>query len=138
MEFKADFEKLSQIPGFVIRGSTIIAEMMPEPEYKTAGGLIVSTPSDHLRGTMRDNKLEAATVLAVGPGYWNEELKEYEPLEVQPGAVVVLPQYAVQMISTFPGMTKPSGNKLVIVKMDSILLYYKDQESYRLAQESLK
>lgn len=129
--FEQSFEALKDT--LVVRGSTIVAELLPPPEIKTAGGLILSTPEDHIRGSMKDNLLHAAKVLATGPGYWNEGRGEYEALEVQAGSIIVLPQYSAQTISFFPGITRPTQNKLVLVKMDSILCYYKTEADYQAA-----
>ncbi len=78
----------------------------------------------------------------VGQGYWYEldtsgPVGGYTPLEVQPGAVVVLPQYSTQLMSHFPGIQRPTGNKLAMVKMDQVLAYYPTQEAYEAAKSKL-
>lgn len=138
MEFKQDIEKLTSEGLLTIRGSTILVELLPDPEFKTAGGLIVATPSDHVKGSMHDNKLLAATVLATGPGYWDEEAQAYIPLEVRPGAVVVMPQFSAQMLSNMPGINRPTKNKLAIAKEDNILMFYATAEQFNKAVECTK
>lgn len=139
MEFKKDFDTLTGFGEnvFKIRGSTIVAELLPDPEFKTASGLIMASPSDHAKGSMKDNMLQAAVVLATGPGYWDEESRAYEALEVSPGAVVVVPQYSAQFISVFPSMNKPTKNKLVLLKMDSVLCYFPSKDAFDMATREL-
>ena len=122
----------------MLRGSTIIVEILPDEEIKTAGGLIISAPTDHTRGnSVNAHKLQTGRVLMTGPGYWSDELADYEALEVSPGSIVILPQYATEYVSTFPGIQRPTENKLGLVKMDSILAYYPSEEAYNLAKSKL-
>lgn len=132
---------------FVLRGSTLIVEIQEPEELKTAGGLVIAAPSDHTRGnTVNAHKVDIGKVLMAGQGYWNEGIEDgdigsrlagYEPLEVQPGAIVMLPQYSTQLLSHFPGIQRPTGNRLAMVKMDQILAYYPSQEAYELAKSKL-
>lgn len=124
---------------FVLRGATIIVEIQPEQELKTAGGLVLSAPSDHVRGnSVAAHKLDIGKVLMTGPGYWDEDKNCYEPLDVKPGAIVILPQYTTSILSMFPGIQRPTGNKLGMVKADSIVAYYPTPEAFELAQSKLK
>ena len=137
---------------FVLRGSTIIVEILPAEEIKTKSGIIMATSQDHTRGnSMQAHRVEVGRVLMCGEGYYNENLNHeydqenevagpvggYEPLEVKPGAVVLLPQYSIQLMSHFPGIQRPTGNKLAMIKMDQVLAYYPTQEAYQLAKTKL-
>lgn len=133
---------------FVLRGSTLIVEIQEPEEIKTAGGIVIVDDINQRSGkTVSAHRVEIGKVLMAGQGYWvdvpDDNLEadrssgRYEPLEVQPGAVVVLPQYSIQPMSHFPGITRPTGNKLAMVKMDQILAYYPTQEAYNRAKEKL-
>lgn len=141
MSFEKDFNTLRELGKdvFVLRGSTLIVEIQPEQELKTAGGLYMAPVSDHVRGqSINAHKLEIGKVLMAGEGYWNEETKATEPLEAQPGAIVILPQYSTSTLSMFPGIPRPTGNKLAMVKMGDVLAYYPSKEAFEKAQASLK
>jgi co-chaperonin GroES (HSP10) len=138
--FEKEFSQLREMPdSFVLRGSSIIVEILDKEEIKTASGLIMATTDDHVKGnSINQHRLEAGRVLMVGPGYWIEGdgsnsiygTGHYEPLEVKPGAIVILPQFATSVISVFPGIARPTKNKLGLIKMDSILCFYPSQEAY--------
>ncbi len=147
--FESEFKKLREMPeAFVLRGSTIIVEVLPPEEIKTNSGLIVASAHGHAKGNSVDaHRIEIGKVLMTGPGYWvegtDEDLVErditgrYEPLEVQPGAIVLLAKYSTDYLSHFPGISRPTGNKLAMIKMDSILAYYPSQEAYEAAKLAL-
>ncbi len=149
--FEKEFTALRELGStFVLRGSTLIVEIQALEEIKTAGGIIVATASDHTRGnSVNAHRVEVGKVLMAGQGYWNEPTTDhlhgmdhrlpgfYEKLECQPGAIVLLPQYSVQLMSHFPGISRPTGNKLAMIKMDQVLAYYPSQEAYDLAKQKL-
>lgn len=150
--FEKEFATLRELgpKTFVLRGSTIIVEMQEPEEIVTKGGLVMASTSDHVRGnSTAAHRVEIGKVLMTGPGYWVEvepvfDVTEgrlpggrYEPLEVNPGAIVVLPQYSTQLMSHFPGIQRPTSNKLAMIKMDQVLAYYPTQEAYELAKKKL-
>ena len=138
MEFKKEFDVLREKADlFKLRGSTLVVELLPEPEIKTKGGLIISAPSDQVRGNTNDNKLQAGVVLMAGEGYYDADSNTYTPTDIQPGAVIILPQYSAQTISKFPGISRPTQSKIVLVKEDSVLAYYTSREAFEQAEQLL-
>jgi co-chaperonin GroES (HSP10) len=138
-DFTKEFTRLKALgpETFVLRGSTIIVELVPDEELKTKGGIIIATPSDHVRKSVTEHKLQVGRVLMTGQGYWDEEKEAYVPLDVEPGAIVILPQYSTQLISTFPGIARPTGNKLALVKESELLAYYPNETAYNTAKAEL-
>jgi len=133
--FEADIARLKE-NGLKLRGTAIIAELLPPPELKTASGLILHAPSDHVRGhSLNAHKLEVAKVLDTGPGEWDPDKQEYIPLDVAPGTIIVLNQYSYSLVSILPGLTKPLANKLVIVPASGIFASYPNEEAYEQAQK---
>jgi co-chaperonin GroES (HSP10) len=138
--FTETFRRLRELGDstFVLRGSTMIVEIIRDEELKTKGGIIIATDSRHTRGgSVEQHKLQVGRVLMTGKGYYDAETGTYEPLEVQPGSIVVLPQYSLQTISTFPGIQRPTENKLCMVKEADLLAYYTSEEAYTLAKAKL-
>jgi hypothetical protein len=149
--FQKDFEILRELgqETFVLRGSTLLVEILPREEIKTSGGLIISTPKDHTKGgSVTAHAVEIGRVLMSGQGYWNEEKANpegylipkggYDSLECQPGAIVVLPQYSITLMSHFPAIQRPTENKIAMVKMDQVLMYFPSVEAYETAKAKLK
>lgn len=129
---------------FVLRGSNIIVEVLDREEIKTAGGLIMASDPKQMKGnTINAHEVIVAKVLMCGQGYWNENEHPnpdngfYEPLEVKPGAIVFLPPHSYQLLSHFPGIQRPTANKLAMVKMDALTAYYPSQQAYELAKSKL-
>lgn len=126
---------------FVLRGSTLLVEVLPDEELKTKGGLVIATDMNQIKGnSVNQHKLQVGRVLMCGQGYWEEtEGSEgtYTPLEVKPGAIVVLPQFSTSFLSMFPGIQRPTGNRIGMVKMSEILAYYPSSEAYQTAKQKL-
>lgn len=136
--FEKEFSKLREMEGFVLRGSSIIVEILPDEEIKTAGGIIIATDNKQVKGnSVEQHKLQVGKVLMTGPGYWDDENNTNEPLEVTAGAIVILPQYGTQYISIFPGIQRPTANKLGMIKMDQVMAYYKTPQAYEEAKAKL-
>lgn len=149
MSFQKEFDTLRELGSstFVLRGSTLIVEILPPEEIKTAGGLIMASDSNQRKGgTIEAHKVEVGIIRMAGQGYWEGPQQasdlswtpgEYTPLECQPGAIVILPQFSLQLLSHFPGIQRPTGNMLAMIKMDQILAYYPSQEAYAEAKAKL-
>lgn len=153
--FKKEFDTLRTLgeDTFVLRGSSIIVEILDPEEIKTDGGIIIARDPKHTRGnSVEAHKVEVGRVLMCGQGYWNDNPDYgatdengkrsvlpgyYQPLEVQPGAIVLLPQYSLQLLSHFPGIKRPTGNRLAMIKMDAIAAYYPSEEAYNKAKQKL-
>lgn len=120
--------------GLTIRGTSILCEMLPEPELKTAGGLIIASDPGQTRGqSVEAHKLLAAKVLAVGPGSYVEDQDKYIPLDIKPGQVVILNQYSYSLVSKLPGLRAPTANKLAITPASGIFAVYPSLEAYQQA-----
>ncbi len=145
MSFEKELTALRKLgpETFVLRGSTLLVEIQEPEEIKTKGGLVLATHADHAKGhSVAAHRVEVGKVLMSGEGYWTEVApcdgeSYFEPLACQPGAIIILPQYATQLMSHFPGIQRPTGNKLAMVKMDQVLAYYPTQAAYEQAKKRL-
>lgn len=134
-EFGREFSALRESGTFTLRGTQIIVEITPMEEMKTKSGLIIATNSDHRGGnSVNAHKLEYGTVLIVGQGTWDDDKREYVPLDVKPGQVVILPQFSHQPISTWPTLQRPLANKISLVSANSILGFFNSPDDFAKAQ----
>lgn len=122
---------------FELRGSSIIVELLPEPEMKTAGGIIIAQDKNQLHGSVLQHKATVGLVLAVGAGFYDPETGKDIPLEVEVGDVLLLPTFSITLLSNFPGLEGITGNSLGLVKDESILFRYKGQEAFEVASRLL-
>jgi chaperonin GroES len=67
-------------------GDRVIVKPNEEDEQRTASGLVIPDTAKE--------KPQLGTVLAVGPGDWNEDGDERIPLDVNEGDTVVYSKYA--------------------------------------------
>lgn len=137
-QFENEFKALRDLgtSKFSLRGPTILVEVMPAEELKTASGLIIPAPKQQ-GDSVNAHKLEHGIVLMVGQGTWDDDKREHVPLDILPGQVVVMPQYSQQVISTFPGLQKPLQNRLALVSASAILGTYKDAETFEEAKRAI-
>ncbi len=90
-----------RLPDFYqLYGSRILIEILPEPEMKTAGGLVMSSPSNN-RSATDENKFCAGVVLSIGEGYFDEDGNDV-PLKVKQGNVVEVSRSALRPYSSHP------------------------------------
>jgi hypothetical protein len=133
---------------FVLRGSNMIVEILPKEEIRTEGGLILQASIGQTKGdSAAAHEVITAKVLMCGQGYWNESAGmvevepgsgiyqdthtgKYEALEVQPGAIIFLEPNVYRTMSHFPGIAKPTQNKLAMIKMDAIQAYFPTEQAY--------
>lgn len=140
MSFEKELSSLRELGPkvFVLRGSTLLVEIQEPEEIKTKSGIVLATHADHAKGhSVVAHRVEVGIVMMAGEGYWDEQNREFVKLDCQPGAVVILPQYSTQLMSHFPGIQRPTGNKLAMIKMDQVLAYYPTQKAYELAKKKL-
>lgn len=138
--FEKEFAILREQAGeaFTLRGSSMIVEIMEDEELKTKGGIIMATDSNQVRGnSINQHRLTTARVLMCGQGYFNEDTDTYEPLEVEPGAIVIVSQISPQFISQFPGISRPTANKLALLKYADVLALYPSAEAYESVKKQL-
>lgn len=133
--YKEFFSKLQELGNstFVLRGGTLVVELLADEELKSKGGIILAVPDAHKRNSIAENKIKAGRVVAVGEGYVGDD-GERIPCDVNVGAIVLLPPYAPQYVSVFPGIAEPTQDRLALIKEDQILAYYTSEEAYEQAK----
>lgn len=137
-EFDTAFEALRATNTFTLRGTSLLVEIIPPEELKTKSGLILATHSDQKGGnSLNAHKIEYGKVLVVGQGTWDDEKREYVPLDVKEGHIVVLPQYSYQLMSTFPALTRPLSNKVAMVASSSILGFFDSEDGFNRAKNAM-
>lgn len=114
----------SRIEGLIgLRSDTILVEVLPRQEVRTAGGIIVGK-ADMFRATSEDRRRNLALVLLTG----------VDVKEVRPGQLIMLP-FNPLYLSEFPGLEDHTADTLamlpesdVILKYDSVDVYLKTKE----------
>lgn len=129
------FTKLAEKKLLQVPGSTLIVEIIRDEEVRSKGGIIISAPSNHARGSIEENRLLVGKVVFSGEGYYNEETGGFDALDIPVGAIVVLPKYSMSMVSVFPGITEPTADKLGLVKENQILAFYASEKDYLEAKK---
>lgn len=134
-KFMKYFDKIRQLENKpVLRNNAIVVEII-EQEIKR--GNIILAEKAHARGGIAELKSHLGIVLEVGQGYWNEDKKAYEPLDIPVGAVVVVPPYGCDFKETWPGLPELTKSDVAIVTDTSIQYYYESIKDYLEACKSL-
>lgn len=114
---------------FDFNGARLLLEILPKREIKTASGLIISAPSDHVRVTADAAQAVMAIVLMTGTGYYDDDGKPVD-METQVGNVVMVNEFGLRAFSTFPGLVDYTKNSLAITTESEIQMRFKTVEDY--------
>jgi co-chaperonin GroES (HSP10) len=121
---------------FKLYGSKILIERLDTGEVKTKSGLIIAESSS-VRSDLRLQKPHVAMVLAVGSGYFDSETKEYTPLEVKPGNIVVVSSIGAQYYSLLPGLSDYSANKVGLTTEGDVQIIFESIEEFNKYEDLL-
>lgn len=100
MKIQELMDKAFEKSGGQIIGDILVVEHLPDEEVRTQAGLILASGQRQV-GAFDADRPHFVRVLAVGPGYYNEETKEEIPLEYEKGNVLLLPTTAVKYFTSF-------------------------------------
>lgn len=114
---------------FQLFGNKILVERLELGEVRTAGGLIVAETSN-VRSDLRMQKPHLGVVLATGPGYYDADKGDYQPLDVKPGNIVVISSVGVQYYSLLPGSASYNSNKIGITTEGDVQMAFQDLETF--------
>ena len=130
------FSKLAsgQLP---LRGNRLLVEVLPKEEIKSKGGLILNAASSSHKTTTEQNRAKLAIVLASGNGYYDEEGGEDVPLDVQPGAVILVSEMGLKYYSEFPGIQEYTGEIIALTRDSEVHASWPSVEEYKRYQEAL-
>ncbi len=111
-----------------LRGAAVLVEVLPKPELKTSGGIILADASKLQRGTtVEENRYEMGLVLMTGSDVSDE---------IKPGNIVLLPK-APMFLSEFPGLLGFTKNTLALIDDDAIVIKYEDAAHFERAVQAL-
>ena len=113
-----------------IKGATLVVEILPKKELKTAGGIILSDVSKTHRGTAEDTRRGLALILAVGEGYSPDE-----PCSLKPGQIVMLP-YSPLYLSEWAGIEGYTANSIALINESDVLIVYDNFEHIERAEQA--
>jgi hypothetical protein len=123
LKFQKRFEAIRDL--IVLRGETILLEVLPKEEIKTEGGLYLGAVDTH-RATADDFRVQLGLVLLVG-----EDVKT-----IKPGEYVMLP-FNPRYISEFPGLKDYTANALAFISEESVLFKFESEEKYEAVKIAL-
>lgn len=111
-------------------GDCIYVEELPEPEVKTASGIVLTTNTGRVKEGITDNKPRFVLVLAVGKGFYDPETGKDVPVGVQPGDVVIVPSLGVEWFNVFGDLVCDAGHRIGLTRESEIRHRFKGAENY--------
>jgi co-chaperonin GroES (HSP10) len=137
-KYLARFEKLRGNESlYRLNGGRLLVEILPKPEVKTQGGLIMAAPKEFARGTTFESQSGiVGVVLLAGDGYVDSDGTSYA-LDTKPGTVVLLNDFSVRTLSVFPGLMEYLAGSIAIVDETSVQLQWPSLEAYKQFEKIL-
>jgi co-chaperonin GroES (HSP10) len=114
---------------YALRGDRLIVEVLPKVEVKSAGGLIMATPDNQVRGDLANKQPTLAIVLATGSGFTDSEGNPVD-LEYGPGAIVMVSQLGLNYFSTFPGISEFTSNTIALTRDSEVHCFWQSAEEF--------
>jgi len=135
-EFLKRFNELAEAGLLHLKSNTLLVEVLPKQEIKSSGGILLTTTNAQV-GSAQQMASQTAIVLAIGKGF-NPDAYEVPPLDVKPGAVIKLPTFGLEYVSTYPGIDSVIPQyKLAFVERGSVVVAYPSIEEYERARSIL-
>lgn len=125
---------------FKLYGDTLIVETLDmQAEQAASNSGIVVVQGDRQMGTKSANLPVFCRVLAVGAGYYDEESKEAEPTDVNPGDIILIGQNSLTKFSQFGKLSTYAANEvqLGICNESAIHMRFHGDEGYEKFFETL-
>jgi co-chaperonin GroES (HSP10) len=115
---------------FKLYGNRLLIEVLPKEELKV-GSLYVATNIHNHKTDTTENMATLGVVLLTGAGYYDDTTGEDIPLELKPGNVVLLSNYAMKYYSQFPGLADYTQNTIALTREDEVHMVFPDLESFQ-------
>lgn len=113
-----------------LQGARVLLEVLPPKEIKTASGIVLSAPRDHIKATAESQQHLLAIVLLTGPGYIDSDNNPIE-MDVKVGNVVMVNELGIKYFSTFPGVDNYTKNTLALTSENDIQMIFYDITKYQ-------
>lgn len=121
---------------FQLRGNGLIIEKLEVAERKTEGGIILADDSRQAIGSVKDKDVVMGLVLLVGSGITAED-GGVERTDIEPGMLIMVPRFAVEYYSTFPGLAGLTKERIARVDASEVKFAFKDIASFEQASRLL-
>lgn len=120
-----------------LKGNYVLVELLPNPEAKTKGGIILSDGSKDQIGSAFDNTPCYCVVLQTGPGYYDSDgVMIEESMELKVGNVFLTSKASLKIYSVMPGLmdyqadtiglTSDTEAQMVFDDMDDLNRYFEE------------
>ena len=113
-----------------VNGGRVVIEVLPRPEVKTQGGLIMAAPSGFAKGgTFETQSGTLGVVLLTGDGYVDTDGTTFD-IDLKPGNVVLVNDFGIKTLSIFPGLADYAANSLAIIDETTVQMTWPDFEAF--------
>jgi len=112
-----------------LQGARVLLEVLPQKEIKTASGIILSAPKDHVKVTAESFQPQLAIVLLIGAGYVDSDNNPID-MDVKVGNIVMVNELGLRYFSTFPGIVDYTKNTLALTSESEIQMIFENMEKF--------
>ena len=129
-------EDKDTMEGVKLYGDKFLVEVISNDEIRSAGGLILETPSNQ-RSDTNSLKAKIGIVLMVGAGYYDDDTGEDIPLDLKPGNIVLLSDMGLRYYTTFPGILEYTAKGIALSRETEIHMKFEDADAFEKYQSKL-
>lgn len=113
-----------------LSGDTLLVERIQFPELRTKSGIII-TDSRKIQTTGLTCEIPLFyRVLLVGEGYYDDETKADEPLDIEPGHIIHTGAVSVKLWSSFPLLQTTDADILGVTRYGDAIWTWKSEEEF--------
>ena len=113
-----------------LNGGRVLIEVLPKPELKTAGGILMAAPANFAKGaTFETQAGTVGIVLLTGEGYVDNDGTSYE-IDLKPGNIVMVNDFGIKTLSSFPGLEQYTAQSLAVIDETTVQMTWPSIEAF--------
>lgn len=113
-----------------LNGGRVLIEVLPKPELKTAGGILMAAPANFAKGSTFETQAgTVGIVLLTGEGYVDNDGTSYE-IDLKPGNIVMVNDFGIKTLSSFPGLEQYTAQSLAVIDETTVQMTWPSIETF--------
>lgn len=113
-----------------LSGDTLLVERIQFPELRTRSGIIIGDSTKIQTHGLTCEIPLFYRVLLVGEGYYDDDTKADEPLDVEPGHIIHTGAVSVRLWSSFPLLQTGAADILGVTRYGDAIWTWKSEEEF--------
>lgn len=113
-----------------LNGGRVLIEVLPRPEVKSSGGIVLAAPSGFVKGSTFETQTgTVGIVLLTGEGYIDSDGTPYE-IDLKIGSIVMVNDFGIKTLSMFPGLEQYTAQSLAVIDETTVQMTWPSIEAF--------